>query len=830
MGTEDYSPKIALKIIDIPVGNGINLLLSNAENKLSDNGLSELDFLPEGWKGCRSAIPESPINYNPDAHMLGMHGLSLYEIEQYFWMLQCSDKTGGDLEGIEVTSSLEEPGKASWSVILDRNNLRVGKFRVLNYLGTAWIKVTGLEESIKFNIVTKKIGFADEYRSMTEGIAEFCQQLLLEWGSPTSLNFAVDPEKRPQILLEQFLFLRSVLGQEKLDFYLEIMQRNPHNTLVKEEYWHPLGYSSGSEFLLNPIRNGRDWAGDKFNGLIDIHGPVPLEIQDARKYESLDTPPNRFIKFALKSFREICEEVILHFGPINTGGTAFVEACHMRDVLDAFLSSQFFKDVGPLELIALENPTLQRREGYRQILQAWLLAEAAAQLDWAGREDAYDGTNRNVAALYEYWVYFIIYQLLRDDLKMKIMDMKTLEERGSNLFFIVRDPKGLKINLKQGSQSVSVFSWTEGDSSPLRVHFYYNRFFCPRMDTESAFPAGSYSRVFRPDYTLVIFPEIYAQPGKSFMENERKAELEGHIAYLHFDAKFRVEQLEQIFGKEYCTTDESGELPHEVADELEEEHREAATQNTYKRGDLYKMHTYNDAIRRTVGSYILYPGRDASKGRFSRYHELLPGVGAFILRPDLSEHKMKAFGSEELREFIRNVLLIQQSRYSQLFRINFWTHDTVKGKPPDYIELSKFPFMDRYPPRDTRVILGYIHEKNSPKFRENKIIYINAVEKTGKVSDFDDPSHVNGDYFLGYNDHKKTLPWVGKVSNCKLMTCAELKKILHEDALLEPEASLYFVFRLDEIRDVPSKDIKLLISERKSNLVSVTWEKLAEMP
>ena len=54
--------------------------------------------------------------------------------------------------------------------------------------------------------------------------------------------------------------------------------------------------------------------------------------------------------------------------------------------------------------------------------------------------------------------------------------------------------------------------------------------------------------------------------------------------------------------------------------------------NTYKNADLLKMHTYNDAIRRTIGSYVLYPGEsnlsDENESIFSLYDEILPGVGA----------------------------------------------------------------------------------------------------------------------------------------------------------------------------------------------------------
>ena len=50
------------------------------------------------------------------------------------------------------------------------------------------------------------------------------------------------------------------------------------------------------------------------------------------------------------------------------------------------------------------------------------------------------------------------------------------------------------------------------------------------------------------------------------------------------------------------------------------------------------MHAYRDAIRRTAGAYVLYPGNDGDDKRFEEFdhrgfHEVLPGLGAFAIRP-----------------------------------------------------------------------------------------------------------------------------------------------------------------------------------------------------
>ncbi len=45
-----------------------------------------------------------------------------------------------------------------------------------------------------------------------------------------------------------------------------------------------------------------------------------------------------------------------------------------------------------------------------------------------------------------------------------------------------------------------------------------------------------------------------------------------------------------------------------------------------------KMHAYRDAIRRTAGAYVLYPGDDQPKTK-KGFHEIIPGLGAFAIRP-----------------------------------------------------------------------------------------------------------------------------------------------------------------------------------------------------
>ena len=68
------------------------------------------------------------------------------------------------------------------------------------------------------------------------------------------------------------------------------------------------------------------------------------------------------------------------------------------------------------------------------------------------------------------------------------------------------------------------------------------------------------------------------------------------------------------------------------------------------------MHAYKDAIRRTYGAYILYPGLESGSGgdpyySWIGYHEVLPGLGAFTVRPGEDQE----VGLKSLKEFFEDI-------------------------------------------------------------------------------------------------------------------------------------------------------------------------------
>ena len=775
--------------IDIELGAGVTLLIwqdgSSDPNLGFDVAKSPgppLRFRGKLFKGKNEAVP---IVYSPANPQSGMQPLILFENTGYNWRHRGPGVMNLDPGLIHSTLKPhgEGPRKAEWTPRGLSGDPPGGFFKVMNYLGTAEILIAPSLPIVRFEIQPRKFDFHGEYRAMVEDIANYCQQLLLEWDSPTSFNIAPDPVKRRKTLLEQFLFLRHVLGGEKLDLYLEEIRRRPHAALDAEFEWKHSSLARSNEFVSDPMRYGRAWRPANPAGISPLGRFVPAEILHERRFDTFDTPPNRFIHFALAAFRDVCEEVMAAF--TEKRGTAWLEAEQMRDTLDVFLAQPFFTDVSRLERLPLENQTLQKRKGYRDILLAWLMLDTAARLDWPGREDAYDGTNRNAATLYEFWLYFILRDALIKRLGMQEIHRADIREDKEKHFISTSARGGLHLNLAQNDNSISRFRWTSGNGEQLGVHLFYNRSFEASTDPMSG---GTYSQRLRPDFTIVFFPAEYLETDKWPMA-ERLAQNAGRIGFLHFDAKYRIESLVKVFGEDND-------------DALAIEKSQTKGTDTYRRGDLYKMHAYNDAIRRTVGSYVFYPGRDGEARKdFPRYEEVIPGVGAFRLRP--GDKERREICVQALSDFIGDVLNHHVNTFSRDYRIRHWTHKTLQETAAVY-SLKKSPKAPtKEPPADTKVLLaGYRSMAIAKLGRKKRFVYFHAIDSTGN------PTTIHPDrlvasvvvpYFKGRSSWKWT-GWQAQSSTCSLVTRQTLiNKYLGDEGFLESDSKFYYVVELDHL-------------------------------
>ncbi|MCH5241533.1 MAG: DUF2357 domain-containing protein [Muribaculaceae bacterium] len=544
------------------------------------------------------------------------------------------------------------------------------------------------EEEIELEIQSTKTSYRSDYRTMLADITNNYVDLVMSQSSPVALKFKVNEEADSQTLYQKFAFIKSMLENDTFGEALNKIQQNPVMTWkeqTEEKRIENAGRIKNKELRQLLTQKNRIPYSDH-----PYLTSLPRTINVSRKYDSLDSNENRFVKHALSSFYTFCQDIK---SKPQASEKLKKEAEIVCQNLLNHLKTPFFRDIEKPVHINFNSPILQHKEGYREVLQTWIFFELAALLNWEGGENVYNAGMKNVAVLYEYWVFFKLLDIVTSIFNIKIKDKSKL---------VVADNDNLNLDLKQGHMKM-VNGTNESSSRHLNVALYYNRTFSHSKDIHSS---GSWTMPMRPDYTLSIWPAEL---------DEREAEQEDLIVHIHFDAKYRVNNLKLKYLENLEPSEE----------EIQEEKR-LEEMGIYKRADILKMHVYKDAIRRTSGAYILYPG-DKSIAR-QGFHEIIPGLGAFCLNPGKFDSQ-----SQELKNFILKVSDHLQNRISQREEMAFQSYRIYKNEPNDKSLNEPFPEFTGDNRRilfdSTNVIIGYVKDDIHKKWIEEKGLYNGRLGK-----------------------------------------------------------------------------------------------------
>jgi len=548
-------------------------------------------------------------------------------------------------------------------------NRRSGRILPGIYVGTLSLEIlddnSEKKASIEFEVRSSKTSYREDYRHMLEYITERCTDLVMQHTSPVTQHFEPDYEADPQTLYQRFAFIKSIIDTPEFQESIQRVLRSPVTAWkIFEEETDIRAVKHIRRSVMRQIASCRRRtdipAGHSLSSRIST---FPEKLVVSKKNETADTPENRFVKYALTVFYHFCSNIRHRFED-NT--RAYKEALHLEEMLESVLGHSLFKEISKPETLPLNSPVLQRKEGYREILRVWLIFDLAARLIWRGGEDVYEAGKRDVAMLYEYWLFFRILELFSEIFKISPDSTDNLLEP---------TPDGIGLKLKSGRYTPFQGVYDSG-SRKLNIVFNYNKTF----SGEKSYPsAGSWTRTMRPDYTLSIWPIGFT---------ESQAEEQELIVHIHFDAKYKVNDLSELFGE---------------AEENLEEEKLGQRRGTYKRADLLKMHAYKDAVRRTGGAYVLYPGTEPFVK--TGFHEIIPGLGAFPIRPSRQNS-----GVLELRQFILDILEHFLNRTSQHERMTFHTfkiHENksvlkIKEPIPEYSGDTRF-----IPPEEVSVLIGF---------------------------------------------------------------------------------------------------------------------------
>ena len=632
----------------------------------------------------------------------------------------------------------------------------------------------------KFNREIDK-SYRENYRFMLESITDKCCELLMQINTPVHQTFEIDFDCDEGTVYQRFCFVQSIIHNPIFTESVDRIISNPKTNWEEEsESTDIRKIGRINNYLLRQIISSTNRVDLPSSHSMRNYGigSIPMRIDSFRKIENIDTAENRFIKHALETFKRFCEKCLVVFEESKMTKPA-EEAAYLINKLEAYLKHPFFKNINRPTSLKLNSPVLQKKSGYREILNRWLQFDFASRLVWKGGDDVYKAGKKDIATLYEYWLFFTLYDLVKD--KFEIDSVSFDDKAYKHLIEPTND--GLNVMLKSGKHTALEGTFTKR-SRDLCFKFSYNRTFKGGVEYQDK-RSGSWTAPLRPDYTLSIWPKIFS---------EKEAEGNESIVHIHFDAKYKIDNFYQTVQPDLDGTDLEHALDQSEIDERK---------GTYKNVDLLKMHAYKDAIRRSGGAYILYPG--ATDETFRGFHEIIPGLGAFSVNPSPDKTDIK-----ELSDFIDLVIDHLLDRTSQREKLSDETFHIFKEpkeddnilheRIPEYVDKEKV-FAD-----EVSVLIGfYKNEEHLQWILKHNLYNLRTGTDRGSLPLSD--MHLHAKYLVLHGKDELETDRFFKLT-------AKGPRIFSRNDLLkkdypEPKGELYVVFQIERDASDDFEKIKI---------------------
>lgn len=539
------------------------------------------------------------------------------------------------------------------------SNRTHGRIKTRGRTGTVRVVIeleNGEVATGEFEVRSRKLEYKTEYRWMLDRIASEAAELALSPFAASQLSsLADDHSASPETLYQRFEFLRSRLESDEVQSAIEQLRNRPHMAFEEQveivSTTRPM--RGGAALARQLTRTGPRQPLQRNIGVLDS---VPLEIERRSHFESLDTIPNRFVKYVVQDWHALVSAVAETLE--NATDRSVLPSLERgrretRSILDTLEDLQrmpALRDASDLDEFPASNTVVRGRAGYREFLAAFQTTNAHAHLRWDEDEDSRSAGQHDVPTLYEYWVFLEIVRIV------ETLDGFTANRED----LVVVSNNQMSLDLKKSKQ-VRVACTGERNGQKVELGLWFNRTFSNQKNES---------------WTVRLIPDVSIS-----MTVPGRGEEPEQTTWLHFDAKYKVNL---------------------AFDRSSDDVDEADLVGTVKQEDLHKMHAYRDAIRRSAGAYVVYPGTD-DEPPFNQYHELLPGLGAFCLRPSDGGEADSA-SSGNLTNFLTDVIDHLTFDGTNFDRDRFWTETSHQNESAPS---KKRPFVNR-PPADTQVLLGFV--------------------------------------------------------------------------------------------------------------------------
>ena len=671
------------------------------------------------------------------------------------------------------------------SELFEFNNLgatgtRIGRFLPGDNVGSIWVSAKfvfedGSKETFQFRsfeIRPKKLNYENEYKKMLSDVADKSAEALLHGGFIASDLFELEA-KEGKLDLTALSFLANKLESDEFRNALATIKAHPDHRWVEEQLLVPPGKGSvGGQTLAKAISQG----GRKVKVPPHLnHLPIeflPECIPKRNSINDFDSIANRFIKHILLTWQLFATEKIRELqakaredGSVSPRVSRAIEKLDVIDqVCSTALRDEPLRSAGRLTSFPQANTVLTSRPGYRDIFRMFLRYRLEAKLAMPDQLDSFSISKKNVAALYEMWCYLEVLRCLE----------QILGQGNFKKLFKVNDKK-FALNLVVGEESR--VEWDHSHQGrKVHVSLWYNKSFTSLVNDG----AQSWSKDYKPDISM------HVRPVGEVINDEDRSSLD---VWIHFDAKYKLEVVKE-------NIDRNIEAGARVTED-----------------DVSKMHAYRDAIRNSSGAYVLFPGTYQDK--FEEFDEILPGVGAFPLRPADTESEED---QRALTKFISSVIDHCCNQASKRERSQFWQNQHWSLQPD--FDLGKqtvnaAPFLAQ-PPADTRVLVAYVRPENVQFVRKSLMYNLRADSgRAGSISPSD--QELTAHYVLLWTGieggQPETLGLFTRKSNWYVSNSDEMVKAGYVSG---SKPATYFVCNLEQVFAIDHSSIQI---EARTNAI-----------
>ena len=463
------------------------------------------------------------------------------------------------------------------------------------------VKINGEIISIPFEVRSKKINYITEYPVMLNDIAKFSTSLLLQQTSPLYTNLTIS-KSNDKTFYEDFLILEHLFFNMGLIEAYEQVKNNKNYRTTPTRNIIPTELSGHIDpaDLFEMIRP---------DNLIEMDsGPIagrfiPRDLIERSNIEDYDTPENRLVKDLILTVQRMIYSLIQES---NTSTSDFIKnkLNEMRSSIDTISYDTWLKDVGDLEYVPYNSTVLQYKSGYSELFSMYQIVDLGAMFKQNEIRDLLKGHNIQLHRVYEYWCYTRLYRSL-----FKLSTNKPpfpWKRENKKWTLTIKSRKSISFEIKI-------------NNTILDVDLHYNKTFDLKHKKFM-----SYSLPLKPDFSIIV-------SNRSF--SDRKF-------VINFDAKYKTKPKINL----NYTNDE---LLYTDCWEF----------------DVYKMHTYRDALIHSWGSYVLFPGK--KEALYIKPIELLdtdiswkfkiPSVGAIPLIPGSDKDEQLDNKLSEILKDIANI-------------------------------------------------------------------------------------------------------------------------------------------------------------------------------